>query len=327
MVNQISETSQETLKGLDKEALRQDVGSSLPEQLAKLKEEGIAPLLMLAGIALISYLGKDKEIDEEEGAKEELNALKSDIEAPLAIGEDVLPADQGEVSFDLERFNELREQKGDKVAFYCNEIYQRYATALEFNKRYKSEVSVENYDGTARNINNNCVGFLMSALSGLPFKITAEVSNNGRYLSGYHWGGKDGLENFIPDAAGNDPSKYKSYENLDPDKIDEQVGQHLSIGEYAIAAFYNHVLLIYKDINGNIKMVHSGADVGEEGQGRSWTSQVNETSLYGYAKRMKGKGKPMDFAFLPISNLVEIAKNSGNQEVDNHYFDNMEYAA
>ncbi|MBU0727796.1 hypothetical protein KKA95_03870 [Patescibacteria group bacterium] len=318
-----------------RETLMYDVeetkGDSILDQLSESKKELMAPLLVLAGIAIMSYfkpevLEGEDEAKEQVDTKNELSELREDVST--TVGVDIVPAESGEINFGQERFNKLAKEKGNKVAFFSKQIYERYATALEFGKEYQSEVRVENYDGSARNITNNCVGFVMSVLSGLPFKISDSAeSNMGRYLSEYHWSGKDGLEHFIPDIAGNDATKYHRTENLDPDNIDEQVGQHLAIGEYAVAAFWNHVLLIYKDIDGEIKMVHSGANVDSETAQAEGYSRVNETTLSAYAKRMETSGQRMKFAFIPISNIVELAENSRNSDMENYYYDNMQYVA
>ncbi|MBU0578102.1 hypothetical protein KJ742_01285 [Patescibacteria group bacterium] len=280
--------------------------------------------LVIAGILLLKTLEEKEEEAEEVETQEDLEKPKADI-APF-VGVDVVPAEQGELSEDQERFAKLREElteeMGDaefanEVAFYAQKIYENTAVPLEFGKKYSSKVTVENFDGSDRRITNNCVGFTMASLAGIPFKISAEGSNEGRYLSAYAWSGRDGYRDFIPDIVGKEKFRYERVK-LDPDRVDEQVSQHLATGEYAVAAFFNHVFLIYKDMEGEVKMVHSGANVDEAGVAQGY-SRANETSLSAYAVRMQRQGKPMQFEFVRLRDIVAVAKNYNNREVDEFY--------
>ncbi|MBU0578104.1 hypothetical protein KJ742_01275 [Patescibacteria group bacterium] len=228
-----------------------------------------------------------------------------------------------------ELFGILEEERGSEVSFYAQEIYRNIQDALESGRFYLTDVVVENYDGSGREILNSCVGFVMSAFAGLPFKV-ASGENENCYLSAYGWGkthqtpkGKDGMQHFIPDCAGEgEPPRYTDVQELDPESIDEQVGQHLAVGEYAVAAFMNHVFLIYKDGAGVVKMVHSGAVVNEQGKRLSapGKSRVNETTLAGYAKYMKRRyPRLMQFRFLPISEIVAASEERDDREVYKYY--------
>ncbi|MBU0727798.1 hypothetical protein KKA95_03880 [Patescibacteria group bacterium] len=201
-----------------------------------------------------------------------------------------------------------------EMLLYNHLIDCNIGEALNSGKLYQSHVNVENFDGSNRVISNSCVGFLMSALADLPMKIPAEGRNQDRYLSDYSWSGKDGLTNYLPDICGDEVDRCNFVDELDPDNIDEQVGQHLQINEYALAAFGNHVFLIRKNPDGVVKMVHSGANVDENGRRRGGPSRVNETTLAGYAKYHQRTYGDMKFAFLTIRDIVEISKNNHDLE-------------
>lgn len=218
-------------------------------------------------------------------------------------------------------FEALYKERGEKAAVYAQKIYENYINALEAGQSYNSYVKVKRGDGTEKEILNKCVGFVMSAFSGLPFKVI-EGDNKGRYLNDYDWGkseqsqyGKDAIRNFIPDIVGDEKHRYKVINKIDPESINWKVGKHLATGEYAIGAVYNHVFLIYKDLSGDIKMVHSGAVVDEKG-GIIEASKVNEVKLEHYVKynnRHAYFGQHL--AFLPLSEIVDLADEQENQAV------------
>jgi len=256
---------------------------------------------------------------------------KADFKALLKHNEGVM----WQQSWEL--FEPLGEERGWKAAFYSYMVHKNLNQYLvagdqKAGKKYHSEVKYQDYDGKTHALKFSCVGSTMSGLAGLPIKAMTG-DNVGRYASDYYWGpsknrtrGLDGYGHFIPDLVGGDSSRYYNYKRMDPEKINEEVGSKLVVGEHCLAAFWNHIFTIYKDVDGVVKMIHSGRNVDENGKPRGGVSRINETTLEGYAKYNKDRYKHTQFIFLPLSNIVYEAEEHGNVELSSFYKQQVDQA-
>lgn len=292
--------------------------------LKEFTKQGLIPALFAAfGLSAKEKMDQLKQ----EEQKGDLESLKSSVSQKK---EEVELAETVEKSKEDQRFEKLAEAKGEKVAFYARKILDNYKTSLEVQKKYQSQVYIESYDGgeKRRSILNSCVGFVMAAFAGLPFKIPGKTrarENANRYISEYYWGktkyaegGKDGTNHFIPDIIGGERFRYRQIQKPDPETVDAEIGKYLAVGEYAIASLeLHHAFLVYKDIDGTVKMVHSGRHL-DPATGKFRSSRVNETTVSHYLKNTRD-ARNRRLTILPISEIVEVAEKYGNHEVDDYF--------
>ncbi|MBN1258480.1 hypothetical protein JXA05_01855 [Candidatus Peregrinibacteria bacterium] len=299
-----------------------------------------------------ALLGKPKPIPENERPKEPPPPPKEEPKDEISLRLIIQKEEGPDFKKTWPLFQALGKKKGWKAAFYSYCVHRNLNVNIGdgkmTGKRYHSAIEVRNFEGQKREaVTFSCVGSTLSALANLPFKAI-RGGNAEKYLSDYDWAGKDAFTHFIPDIVGKNSSRYVKVDDFDPDHIDAAVPPGtLAVGEYAIAAFYNHVFLIYRDFDGTVKMRHSGANIDENGQSRGGESRLNETTLSGYgryhqrryskeiAQKLMEKGKSQEesqkagrsitrqFIFLPLTELISAGEMAGQDKIDRYYKEKM----
>ncbi len=153
----------------------------------------------------------------------------------------------------------------DATVLYAQKMYEQMARRM--GAAYHSQVTIQSASGHRWTVNNNCVGFTMSAFENLPFAVLSGRQSGARqgsrrtYASNFYWGsfGDGTRDRFIRSIVSSDHHVYS--ERVTPSNADAVIGQYLAPGECAVINFWNHVGFVYKDIDGRVMLVHSGADV------------------------------------------------------------------
>ena len=220
------------------------------------------------------------------------------------------------------------DQQIEMTLFYSESVFRNMQSVM--GNLYKSQVTLTSPEGENWTIKNSCVGATMSFSEGLPLAVMRGYQAGKRYACNKRWGSKKeqalwkGGFHYISSVVSSDDLVIAE-RGLNPGNCDQRVGQHLAVGEPAIAGFWNHALWMYKKPNGTVMMVHSGADVrarripassvdeapaGYTLRGNNYVrnagSKVNEIPLREFLERKKKtySGSRAFVKFVPMSTLV-----------------------